>query len=245
LPLEQGNISIFTDQSLLLAQSRVFTEQGGDMTIWSSNGDINAGKGAKTIADVPPPQYVSDNNHYNTLDARGEVTGAGIATLQTIPGAAPGSISLIAPRGTVDAGSAGIRFSGNLVIAALQVLNANNIQGQGTISGLPTVQGPPVGALSTASNATAATQQAAAPAQANNDRPSVIIVEVLGYGGGGGDEEPANDQRRSRGKQSSNNYDGKGMVRILGNGTFTAEQISDLTAEERSNVIGQIGSSGP
>ena len=89
--------------------SRVFTEQGGNMVIWSSNGDINAGKGAKTLADVPPPQFVSDDDHYNTVDARGEVTGAGIATLQTIPGSEPGSVSLIAPRGTVDAGSAGIR----------------------------------------------------------------------------------------------------------------------------------------
>src|SRR5262249_27620205 len=63
LTLEQGDIDIFTDQSLLLAQSRVFTEQGGDMTIWSSNGDINAGKGAKTVSDVPPPLYVSDSDH--------------------------------------------------------------------------------------------------------------------------------------------------------------------------------------
>jgi hypothetical protein len=63
LTLEQGNIDIFTDQSLLLAQSRVFTEQGGDMTIWSSNGDINAGKGAKSTADVPEPIYVCDVNH--------------------------------------------------------------------------------------------------------------------------------------------------------------------------------------
>jgi filamentous hemagglutinin family protein len=208
LTLEQGNVNIFTDQSLLLAQSRVFTEQGGDMTIWSSNGDINAGKGAKTVADVPPPQYVSDNDHYNTLDARGEVTGAGIATLQTIPGAAPGSVSLIAPRGTVDAGAAGIRVSGNLFIAALTVLNANNIQVQGVSVGVPTVQGPPVGALTTASNATAATQQAAAPAQSNNDRPSIIIVEVLGYGGGGdtpGQDQQNDDQRRKARDQQGYN----------------------------------------
>jgi hypothetical protein len=56
-------IVIFTDQSLLLAQSRTFTEQGGGMTIWSSNGDINAGKGAKSTADVPEPIYVCDVNH--------------------------------------------------------------------------------------------------------------------------------------------------------------------------------------
>ncbi|MFM7274729.1 MAG: hypothetical protein ACKO4A_12895, partial [Gammaproteobacteria bacterium] len=48
LVLEQGRIRMFTDQSVLLAQSRIFTEQGGDLLIWSSNGDINAGKGAKT-----------------------------------------------------------------------------------------------------------------------------------------------------------------------------------------------------
>jgi hypothetical protein len=49
------------------------------MVIWSSNGDINAGKGTKTIADVPPPEYVSDDDHYESFDARGEVAGAGIA----------------------------------------------------------------------------------------------------------------------------------------------------------------------
>ncbi|MEJ0004662.1 MAG: filamentous hemagglutinin family protein [Pararobbsia sp.] len=77
LTLEQGDISIFTDQSLLLAQSRVFTEQGGNMTIWSSNGDIDAGKGSTSSADVPPPEFVCDANHFCTLDARGEVTGGG------------------------------------------------------------------------------------------------------------------------------------------------------------------------
>jgi Filamentous haemagglutinin family outer membrane protein len=45
---------------------------------------------------------------------------------------------LLPPRGTVDAGDAGIRVSGNLVIAAFQVLNANNIQVQGTSVGVPT-----------------------------------------------------------------------------------------------------------
>ncbi len=37
-----------------------------------------------------------DEDHYNTVDARGEVTGAGIATLQTIPDAPPGSVYLLA-----------------------------------------------------------------------------------------------------------------------------------------------------
>ncbi|MEJ0004663.1 MAG: filamentous hemagglutinin family protein [Pararobbsia sp.] len=51
----------------------------------------------------------------------------------------PGDINLLAPRGTVDAGAAGIRVSGNLNVAALHVLNADNIQVQGksTIDGIP------------------------------------------------------------------------------------------------------------
>ena len=35
LTLEKGNVNIFTDRSVLLAQSRIFTEQGGNMTIWA------------------------------------------------------------------------------------------------------------------------------------------------------------------------------------------------------------------
>jgi hypothetical protein len=64
-------------------------------------------------------------------------------------------------------------------------------------TGVPTVQAPNVVALTESSNATAATQQATLPTPAKNDSPSVIIVEVLGYGGGeGSDEERRQKQTR-------------------------------------------------
>ncbi len=207
LTLEQGDINIFTDQSLLLAQSRVFTEQGGNITIWSSNGDINAGQGSTTVANIPPPEYVCDVNHFCALDTKGEVAGAGIGTLQTIPGAPRGNANLLAPRGTVDAGAAGIRVSGNLNIAALAVANVANIQVQGTTTGV-TAAAPNAGALSDASAASgAATKAITATNQGNNNtgQPSILIVEIEGYGGDDGSEpvqQPQSPTARTQARPS-------------------------------------------
>ena len=186
LTLEKGNVSLFADGSTLLAQSRIFTEQGGDVTIWSSNGDINAGKGAKTNSEIPPVTYLCTIDAWCSQDAAGQVSGAGIATLQTIPGAPEGSVYLMAPRGTVDAGDAGIRVSGNLVVAAAHVANADNVQVKGESVGLPVVQAVNVGALNAASSAaTAATKAAEDVARqqqsdARDRQPSIISVQVIG-----------------------------------------------------------------
>ncbi len=235
LTLEKGNVDIFTDQSVLLAQSRIFTEQGGNMTIWSSNGDINAGKGAKTSADTPAPQYVCDANHYCTVDARGQVTGAGIATLQSIPGAPKGTVNLIAPRGTVDAGDAGIR-AGNLNVAALRVVNADNIQVTGKATGIPLVQAVNTGALTAASSAASAASQVAQDIAKNNasgvvPRRWTISVQVEGFG----DNGPDGGSKRRKSEQVG--YDSSNSVSLLGFGAAGATQKTLLSKEE----LGKLG----
>jgi filamentous hemagglutinin len=45
---------------VIVAQSRVFTELGGDIVMWSTNGDLNAGKGKKTSLVTSPPQFTLD-----------------------------------------------------------------------------------------------------------------------------------------------------------------------------------------
>jgi hypothetical protein len=151
---------------------------------------------------APPPLFSCDNDWICSADVKGAVSGAGIATLQSLPGVPVGDANLIAPHGTVDAGDAGIRASGNINIAALFVLNTFNLQAQGTITGFPTTPPPPVAALTSGNNAAgAAAKTAEAPPQSNkNDQPSIIIVEFIGFGGDGGDAPSPNDGERQPGK---------------------------------------------
>ncbi len=181
LALQAGAVRLFSDQSVLLAQSRIFTQQGGDLLLWSSNGDINAGKGAKTSSEVPPLLFSCDNDLFCVVDTSSQVSGAGIAALQTKPGGRAGSANLIAPVGTVDAGDAGIRVSGNLNVAAAQIANADNIQVSGAKIGVPTGV-VDTAAVSVAGSVAAAVTQSADQAASNqkrNDTDLELFIEFL------------------------------------------------------------------
>ena len=201
--------------------------------MWSSTGAINAGQGAKTTAEIPPPTYLCTWDAWCRIDARGQVSGAGIATLQTIPGAPTGNVYLIAPRGTVDAGDAGIRVSGNLIVAAAQVANADNIQVQGEKIGVPVAASVNVGALNAASAAANAVTKAVDDVNkqqqddARNKLPSVISVQVLGFGDGTG---AINDKDRRR------RYDPNSPVQVLGAGQLSLRAKEQLTPEERARL---------
>ncbi|UZE50487.1 hypothetical protein ONR75_07290 [Rhodopseudomonas sp. P2A-2r] len=114
---------------------------------------------------------------------------------------------------------------------------------QGSSSGIPTVQAPSISAALSTSNATAATQQTATPTQGSgNTQPSVIIVEVLGYGGGDGEQQTPN-VRPSRKREDTQNYDPANPVRILGNGPMSAQESRMLTDQERKE-LGQGAEAG-
>jgi filamentous hemagglutinin family protein len=241
LTLEKGNINIFADTDVLVAQSRIMTEQGGNVVMWSSNGDLDAGKGAKTSVSLPPPLYACDIDFICEADIKGFVSGAGIATLQSLPDVPVGDANLIAPRGTVDAGAAGIRVSGNINIAALAVANAANIDVQGKATGLPGVAQVNLGDLT---NASAVASQAVMAAQdvvhqqqaaARQALPSIFTVRVLGFG-----NDPIDNSTAAPAPQSSaaTPYDRTSLVQLVGHGgTFNAEQAGRLTEDERRKLL--------
>jgi hypothetical protein len=183
-----GDVDIFSQGSVILGQSRVFTTFGGSIVIWSAAGDINAGRGSRTTQLVSTPVIEYDAFGRVTLTPGIPTSGAGIATLAPIPGTPPGDVDLIAPLGVIDAGEAGIRVSGNANLAALTVVNAANVQVGGKSTGLPTIAAPNVSALSAASATAASAAQSAqgaavaAGTQNNQSTPSTITVELVGFG---------------------------------------------------------------
>jgi filamentous hemagglutinin family protein len=191
-----GEVSIFTNGNVDIGRTRIFTLRGGDMTIWSSTGDIAAGTSPKTVVTAPPTRVVIDTTSADVAtDLGGLATGGGIGVLASVEGVEPGDVNLIAPEGTVDAGDAGIQATGNIKIAAAVVVNADNISAGGTSTGVPSAPvaaAPNVGGLASGSSSTAATSSAAEsvanqssrPSQEIVESPSLITVEILGYGGG-------------------------------------------------------------
>jgi filamentous hemagglutinin family protein len=137
LILGQGAVNGFADQSFEVNQSRILTLEGGDIILWASHGDIDAGRGAKSASGAPPPVIQTDDQGNVFVNPINDVVGSGIGQLITGPDIKPGLVNLIAPNGTVNAGDAGIRVAGNLNIAAVQVIGANNISVSGTATGVP------------------------------------------------------------------------------------------------------------
>jgi filamentous hemagglutinin family protein len=131
-----GNVDAFAYSDFQVNQSRVFAADGGDILVWSTDGNIDAGRGAKTSISAPALNIAYDANGQPTVTLRAAIAGSGIQALAATPGISPGNVFLFAPHGVVNADDAGI-VAGNLTIAATAVLGSNNITVSGTSVGVP------------------------------------------------------------------------------------------------------------
>ncbi|MDD1136746.1 filamentous hemagglutinin family protein [Pseudomonas sp. TNT2022 ID233] len=232
-----GNIQLYSEGSILLGQSRIMTTFGGSILGWSAEGDINAGRGSKTTVVYTPPKRVYDTWGNVTLSPSVPSTGAGIATLNPIAEVAPGDIDLIAPLGTIDAGEAGIRVSGNVNIAALTVVNAANISVQGKATGVPVVSAVNTGAITSASSAASSATQAAEDvarqqqAASRQSQASVFTVQVLSFG-----NEQLAPTRDGASRAPTPGYNPNSPVQVLGAGALDEQAKQQLTEEERGQL---------
>jgi len=106
LTLRGGAIHSFTDGDLRLNQSRLFTQDSGDIILWSSNGDLNAGQGPKSAANVPPIVLRFNPNGGSEVDSAAGVVGAGIAAFAGIRRLERDGAALADTAGDPDAASA-------------------------------------------------------------------------------------------------------------------------------------------
>lgn len=237
----EGDIQLYSRDSILLGLSRVMTTFGGGIQAWSAEGDINAGRGSKTTVLYTPPKRVYDNMGDVALSPSVPSSGAGIATLAPLPEVPGGDIDLVAPLGTIDAGEAGIRVSGNVNFAALAIVNAANVQVQGKSTGLPVIAAVNVGALTNASATAAQAATAAQDAMARDraaqrqNAPSIFSIRMLG--GGPDTPAPNADQKgASLAPQARASYDPSSAFQLVGNGELTEAQKMQLTREEKAHL---------
>lgn len=197
-----GAINAYVTGDFNVNQSKVLTSQGGDIMLYSAEGGIDAGRGALTSRSSSPPRKVAVYDP-KTGEFVGyvflppvDVAGSGIRTVTSDPDGPgplaapkPGSVFLFAPKGTINAGEAGIDSAGNVTLRAVQVLNANAISAAGGSSGVPTATVSPVGTLAAAPSPTAGMhddimKNLPPPSYGTNasNKPRILLVEVLGLG---------------------------------------------------------------
>ncbi len=143
-----GPINIYSGGDVNVNESRVMSLLGGTITVWSDQGNINAGRGSKTTVAAPQTIPVYDKKDPTKLIGfriEPPSIGSGIRAVTFDPNATPagdlpipepGDINLFAPEGAIDAGEAGIA-GGKITLGATAVLNVKNISASAGSVGVP------------------------------------------------------------------------------------------------------------
>lgn len=186
LAARAGEVSVISDGNININRSRIFALDGGDMLLWSSYGDIDAGRGAKTALTIDSPRIVLDPDGNPQLEFPAAVSGSGIQSANSTR--ERGSSYIFAPNGVIDAGDAGIRSSGDLLVLG-EVVNADNINVGGVSIGVPTATPAPPslgGAGDVLKGATDSVldsvTESAEDGGAGADQVAFLTVEIIGLG---------------------------------------------------------------
>lgn len=179
-----GGINAAVRNSVEVNQSRIFSLSQGDVLLWASLGNLDAGRGAKTVTGSPPPVYSINANGQFVVDTSGAFSGSGIAVLD-----AASTLDLYAALGEINAGDAGIKTAGNAFLGATRVIGGDNIAVLGTSSGTPTSIAAPVPlSVPLSPSATSAAERQSQDADDDDERKKKrrsrrnLFLDFLGFG---------------------------------------------------------------
>ena len=127
-----GSIEASARLSFEVNQSRVFTLDRGDVLLWASLGNLDAGRGAKTVVGAPPPVFRINEQGQFVVDTSGSFSGSGIAVLNR-----DSTLDLYATFGEINSGDAGIQSAGNAFLGAARFVGADNLAVGGVAVGAP------------------------------------------------------------------------------------------------------------
>jgi hypothetical protein len=218
-----GTINGFAHGDISINQSRISSLDGASIGLFSTEGDIDAGRGAKSALSVPPPKVTIKDDGSIVLVFDAAVSGSGIQSAKNSRKSAAdrgrlavdesgvtqvsgdsatdrdrfwrslsdSTSSVFAPKGFINAGDAGISVESGLIIGALQVIGADNINVGGIAVGVPTSTSISAGQLSLGDVASAATESATgamndaikeAAAALSEGNVAFVTVDILGIG---------------------------------------------------------------
>lgn len=180
-----GDVSAVVRNDFEVNQSRVFTLKKGNVLLWSSVGNIDAGRGAKTVTGAPAPVLRLDDQGRLVFDTSGSFSGSGIAVLD-----ADSDLDLYAPAGEINAGEAGIRSQGNAFFGAVRFVNAIDIQVGGAAAGGPPPTVTPAAVVAPGALPLAPTAAGPSTAKEEDDERRkkrarrTLLLDFLGFGTG-------------------------------------------------------------
>jgi hypothetical protein len=180
-----GAIDLAVAHSVEVNQSRIFSLQDGNLLLWARLGNLDAGRGAKTVVGAPPPLFTINAQGQVVVDTSGSFSGSGIAVLSPLSTA-----NLYAPLGEINAGDAGIAVAGQLNVGANTVANFDNVQAANPVPGqgeaLPSTSGlAGLGQAATSAGLSSAQQREDDEQERRNRRPRRnLLLEFLGFSPG-------------------------------------------------------------
>lgn len=196
-----GDIRVFAEDGFQVEQSKVITQYGSDITVWVNNGDIDAGRGSKTAVSVPDRVVSTDKDGNTIVEVKGAASGSGIRAQTYDPDGPNGSkqapelgkVTLIAPRGILDLGEAGVG-GGEILLVTQDVIGLGGLDGN-NVTGAPAADTSSLAATAgignVGSEATRSASEEVAkqvadaatnPLLPQNFMPALVSVEVIGLG---------------------------------------------------------------